>query len=123
MLPDSQDIVRLRDVLLAQCLISVARCRQPSQGFRLSFPSGLLVQLAVQVACVHGELQLPRRQQDGRDDEAGHQSSQCQPSPQLEPCARIVVAPKNDATSACAASSVPVRCRIPVTIASWSASA
>lgn len=39
------------------------------------------------------------------------------------PAVRIAAAPRKDATSACAASSVPVRCLIPATIDSWSASA
>ena len=110
-------------VLLAQRLVAVASRGKPPERVGLRLGRGLLLELVVELLRVdrgfrfHGASRIaaatrPRT----REPSAIHPHAS-------SPVSRIVVAPRKEATRACAASSVPVRWRTPATSASWSASA
>lgn len=57
---------------------------KPAQRVRLRFRSGLVVQLPVEVACVHRELELPRSKKDGRYNQSCYECRQRYPTPRVQ---------------------------------------
>lgn len=75
----------LRGVPFSQILIAEARGGQPAQCVRLCLGDGLLEELAVKLTRVDRELQLPRRQQYSRGDEAKHEGYDRNPTECVKP--------------------------------------